>query len=101
MPVKINAVFSGGNMTMTRHLTCAAIVVALFCAAKPTLSELTAEDTQKLSNDVLSAIEGNQAMLDSLHTILGNPHKEQQEYTLLWQRQNKKNNRELDHERTE
>ncbi|MBL7187127.1 MAG: hypothetical protein ISS70_12475 [Phycisphaerae bacterium] len=69
MPVKINVVVSGGNMTMVRHLTCAAIVVALFCTAKLTLAELTAKDTQKLSNDVLSAIEGNQATLDSVRTI--------------------------------
>jgi len=54
---------------MTHHLTCVAVIVVLFCTAKLTLAELTAKDTQKLSNDVLSAIEGNQATLDSVRTI--------------------------------
>ena len=49
---------------------CQITILFLFiCDTKGFGLELTAKDNQKLSNDVLSAIEGNQATLDSVRTI--------------------------------
>lgn len=57
-------------MTITRYTTYLIVIGVFFCTANSSeVKQAAAEKPKKLSNEVLSAMEGNQATLDSVRTV--------------------------------
>lgn len=55
---------------MTRHTTYLIVIGVFFCTANSSeVKQAATEDSNKLSSEVLSAMEGNQATLDSVRTM--------------------------------